>query len=75
MLSFESFVKSMPPSLSELKVTPSFRFAFKIPDDRAVTRLFIVVYHTRIFGVYGNIDVKDCDKLTYRFYISLLMIF
>ena len=27
----------MPPSLSELKVTPSFCFAFKIPDDRAVT--------------------------------------
>ena len=32
-LSFENFVKSMPPSLSELKVTPSFCFAFKIPDD------------------------------------------
>ena len=37
MLSFENFVKSMPPSLSELKVRPSFCFAFKIPDDRAVT--------------------------------------
>ena len=37
MLSFENFVKSMLPSLSELKVTPSFCFAFKIPDDRAVT--------------------------------------
>ena len=33
MLSFENFVKSMPPSSSELKVTPSFCFAFKIPDD------------------------------------------
>ena len=33
MVSFEIFVKSMPPSLSELKVTPSFCFAFKIPDD------------------------------------------
>ena len=33
MLSFENFVKSMPPSLSELKVTPSFCFAFKFPDD------------------------------------------
>ena len=33
MLSFENFVKSMPPSLSELLVTPSFCFAFKIPDD------------------------------------------
>ena len=33
MLSFENFVKSMPPSLSELKVTPSFCFPIKIPDD------------------------------------------
>ena len=37
MVSFEIFVKAMPPSLSELKVLPSFCFAFKIPDDRAVT--------------------------------------
>ena len=27
----------MPPSLSELKVTPSFCFAFKIPDDVTAT--------------------------------------
>jgi hypothetical protein len=41
MVSFESFVKSMPPSLSELKVTPSFRFAFKIPDDQtAISKEF-----------------------------------
>ena len=33
IVSFENFVKSMPPSLSELKVTPSFCFPFKIPDD------------------------------------------
>ena len=37
MVSFEIFVKSMPPSLSELKVLPSFCFAFKIPDDMTVT--------------------------------------
>ena len=37
MVSFEIFVKAMLPSLSELKVLPSFCFAFKIPDDRAVT--------------------------------------
>ena len=37
MVSFEIFVKSMPPSLSELKVLPSFCFAFKIPDDVTVT--------------------------------------
>ena len=33
MVSFEIFVKAMPPSLSELKVLASFCFAFKIPDD------------------------------------------
>ena len=37
MVSFEIFVKAMPPSLSELKVLPSFCFAFKIPDDMTVT--------------------------------------
>ena len=37
MVSIENFVKSMPPSLSELKVTPSFCFPFKIPDDLTAT--------------------------------------
>ena len=37
MVSFEILLKAMPPSLSELKVLPSFCFAFKIPDDRTVT--------------------------------------
>ena len=41
MVSFEIFVKAMPPSLSESKVLPSFCFAFKIPDDRAAS----IVYH------------------------------
>ena len=40
MLSFENFVKSMPPSLSELKVTPSFCFAFKIPDNVAASNTY-----------------------------------
>ena len=40
MVSFEIFVKAMPPSLSELKVLPSFCFDFKIPDDRAVTNIY-----------------------------------
>ena len=40
MVSFEIFVKAMPPSLSELKVLPSFCFAFKILDDRAVTNKY-----------------------------------
>ena len=42
MVSFESFVKAMPPSLSELKVLPSFCFAFKIPDDVTVTNIRII---------------------------------
>jgi hypothetical protein len=29
----------MPPSLSELKVIPSFCFAFKIPDDVTATNV------------------------------------
>ena len=37
MVSFENFVKSMTPSLMELKVTPSFCFAFKIPDNVTAT--------------------------------------
>ena len=37
MVSFEIFVKAMPPSLSELKVLPSFCFAFKILDDVAAS--------------------------------------
>ena len=37
MVSFEKFVKSMPPSLSELKVIPSFCFAFKILENVIVT--------------------------------------
>ena len=41
MVSFEIFVKAMPPSLSDLKVLPSFCFAFKIPDDRAVTNVYL----------------------------------
>jgi hypothetical protein len=39
MVSFENFVKSIPPSLSELKVTPSYCFRFKIPDDPTATTI------------------------------------
>ena len=40
MVSFEIFVKSMPPSFSILKVIPSFCFAFKIPDDVTATNTY-----------------------------------
>ena len=44
MVSFENFVKSMTPSLLELKVTPSVCFAFKIPDDVTATNMYISVF-------------------------------
>ena len=36
---FENFVKSMTSCLSKLKVTTSFCFAFKIPDNVTASRL------------------------------------
>ena len=40
MVSFEIFGKAMLTSLSELKVLPSFCFAFKIPDDVAASNTY-----------------------------------
>ena len=57
MVSFEIFVKAMPPSLWELKVLPSFCFAFKIPDDRAVTSIYVV-------GIWLWIDFFVLKKCT-----------
>ena len=42
MVSFENFVKSMPASLLELKVTPSFCFPFKIPDDPTASKYIVL---------------------------------
>ena len=62
MLSFENNVKSMPPSLSELKVTPSFCFAFKIPDDVTASNIYGAHIcnenwrdNTLLFGLHGYI--------------------
>ena len=41
---FENFVKLGSPTLSELKVTPSFYFPFKIPDDPTATSTNIAKY-------------------------------
>ena len=46
MVSFENFVKSMPPSLSELKVTPSFCFPIKIRDDPTASSKYVIVQCT-----------------------------
>ena len=47
MVSFEIFVKAMPPSLSELKVLPSFCFAFKIPDNVAASNVLHILIRLR----------------------------
>ena len=39
MVSFENFVKSMPPRLLKLQVKPTFCFTFEIPDDVTATKL------------------------------------
>ena len=59
MVSFENFVKSMPPSLSELKVIPSFCFAFKIPDDVIAT---IIYKSDPIFTWYWRIGFRSDQK-------------
>ena len=70
MVSFEIFVKSMPPSLSELKVTPSFCFAFKIPDDPTTTSTY---NKTTFFpeGKDGDVKIDDISAKT----MKLLLIF
>ena len=48
-IDFENFVKSMTFCLPKLKVTPSFCFAFKIPDDMTVTnKYFITIMPSKI---------------------------
>ena len=43
MVSFENIVKSMPTSLSEWKVTPSFCFPFKISDNPTASKVYLPV--------------------------------
>ena len=42
MVSFENFVKSLPPSLSELKVKPIFCFSIKIRDDPTASNIYYI---------------------------------
>ena len=42
MVSFEFFVKLVSPSLSELKVTPSFCFPIKIRDDPTASNKYLL---------------------------------
>ena len=56
MVSFEIFVKAMPPSLSELKVLPSFCFPIKIRDDRAITIIYLSSLTKKL--IYGkNLEI------------------
>ena len=64
MVSFENFVKSMPPSLSELKVTPSFCFPFKIPDNPTATNIYC--------GLYRSLSSQTSSTLTLVFHHLVL---
>ena len=60
MVSFEIFGKAMLPTLSELKVLPSFCFAFKIPDN--VTASIVYMYisgwdQTSVLVSVGSVDI------------------
>ena len=54
MVSFENFVKLVSPSLWILKVTPSFCFAFKIPDDVTASNVYVTVKNnfTQVSAIY-----------------------
>ena len=57
MVNFENFVKSMPPSLSEIKVIPSFCFTFKIPED--VTATIIYSFSLTNFDLWTKLYIQD----------------
>ena len=59
MVSFEIFVKAMPPSLSELKVLPSFCFAFKIPDDMVCGEYLMLVAASTCGGGHSRLAVAN----------------
>ena len=61
MVSFEIFVKAMLPSLSELKVLPSFCFAFKIPDDVAAST--VLRAHLKEADMYLSIPLPVCKLM------------
>jgi hypothetical protein len=54
----------MPPSLSELKVIPSFCFAFKIPDDVTATNIHHYqedydLFHIKNFRNLAKFNLKS----------------
>ena len=73
MVSFEIFVKSMPPSLSELKVSPSFCFPFKIPDDPTATIIYIFRKVPFIHHFIEKVDKFSNTAVTVLISTSLLL--
>ena len=71
MVSFENFVKSMPPSLSELKVTPSFCFPFKIHDDPTATSKYVVIVSP--FSV--KLQCGTAGTLLWLIFVKVLLVF
>ena len=59
MVGFETFVKSMTSYLSKLKVTPSFCFPFKIPDDPTATITYEVTLN---FVLTKNLNLSISTK-------------
>ena len=77
MVSFEIFVKAMPPSLSELKVLPSFCFAFKIPDDVAASNVssfkkFHIAFTilSKLFVNSFKIEFLEAVLQQFRYFVS-----
>ena len=61
MVSFEIFVKSMPPTLSELKVTPNFCFPFKIPDDPTAINMHVCMHETNLKIGLNRLKSLGCN--------------
>ena len=72
MVSFENFVKSMPPSLSELKFTPSFCFAFEIPDDPTATNNHVGPKISAKIKIYIHTRAELLCPLSYEIHCIFL---
>ena len=56
---FEIFVKSMTSCLSKLKVTPSFCFAFKIPDDVTASNMYISNLEDNFYKTHQHVSIHQ----------------
>ena len=69
------FVKSMPPSLSELKVIVlSFCFAFKIPDDVTATSMYVNVLLVPSVDIEVSLVLKPNSSIQFvnkKFFVGI----